>query len=254
MKKFSEAVDRRLTFLFLITLLAVLCVAAVAPVAIDARRRSEKAVVKSAVDGEVMQKLSAAVAYAYGHSFSTSLQGEVKANVFGIAYSQKVSGSRTVDGDKFSERAESVSVLVKAGLIKSYDGKDYTVSTGKYKKKKFEYGESQVLNYDDYLSAYGKPHIGLVKYELDGAVTHCAIDGDVVVIELEPVRATEFVRNEVRSTLGGKEYPKYDKVTIELRLDGEKPVSVTAKEKFRIDKFGETTCYAEYTETFDFGD
>lgn len=231
-------------------LLIVLMAAAIVPAA---RRARSVEVAAENVSGEAVQKLFAADAYARSHEFTTTLDGIIKARVFGVPYSQRVSGGRVVRGDEFTDLAESKSVLVKAGLIRKYENGVYSVAKGKYKKKSFVYDDVKKYDRAGYEAAYGKPCTGLVKYELDGAISEARknADGSYTYV-LDSRRATEFSRNEVKTALGSKSYPTYESVTVILYVDGERPVKATVKEKFRVDKFGGTACTAEYTETFEF--
>ena len=106
---------------------------------------------------------------------------------------------------------------------------------------------------EDYIAAYGKPFIGLIKYELDGAVisSRKIADGEYEY-ELDPSRATVYAKNEVRTTIDAKSFPEYRSVSFVLVTDGDRPVEVTTREKFKVDKFGGTTCTAEYKERFYF--
>lgn len=186
-------------------------------------------------------------------AFETSMTGAVKARVFGLPITQRVTGGRTVDGENFCERAESVSAFVKAGMLRECREGTLGAVRGAYKHKRFEYGKVQPLSRDSFIETYGKPNTALVKYELEGAVISAETIGENTYrYVLDPTRATAYCRNEVRTLLGSKSYPKYESVEFTLVTDGEFPLSVTVKEKFEADKFGGTKCSAEYTEVFTF--
>ncbi|MDE7107795.1 MAG: hypothetical protein K2O39_05670, partial [Clostridiales bacterium] len=115
------------------------------------------------------------------------------------------------------------------------------------------YNNEQPLSEKNYKARYGQPFTGIVKYKLENAVISATVVGDnVYKFVLDPSKATIYSRNEVKTTLGGKSYPKYSRVEFTHPTDSERPVKVTATEKFRVDKFGGTNCTAEYTEVFNF--
>ncbi len=219
-----------------------------------APRRETPEPVAANFDAEAERAFVACEAYVASHGFTTELTGTLKAKVFGVPYTQKVTGSRTVRGDDAVDVSESYSAFVKAGLRREKHGDRFLVSVGKYKKKKFNYGEPDELSKAEYALAYGKASTGLVKYEFDGAVISAAAGDEegVYVFSLDPKRATEFCKREVRTALEADEFPEYESVEITLRCVGDRPVSVTSRETFRIDKFGGTHVTAEYVETFVF--
>lgn len=241
-----------------IAVIVLLLISLMAASLLPAARRAKSAGIvayTAGVDSEAMQKLTASDAYARGHDFTTQMNGVIKARVFGIPYSQKVIGSRIVVGDEYTDIVESKSAFVKAGIKKTLKDGVYGVTHGEYKKDKFVYGAAKTFNADEYQEAYGKPFTGIVKYELSGAVTEAKKNADgTYTFVFEPKRATAYSRNEVKTTIGSKNYPEYDSITLTLTVDGERPVKVTVKEKFRVDKFGGTHCTAEYTETFSFAE
>lgn len=246
------AVKRVAPIAIILLILIALTSAALLPVARRARTDST-ATAASSIDGEAMQKLTAADAYAQSHAFTTEMHGVIKARVFGIPYSQKATGGRVVSGDGFIDIVESKSAFVKAGMKKSYKDGVYTVARAEYKNKRFVYGAEKTYDSDAFEAAFGKPYTGIVKYEIAGAVTEAKKSGDnTYTFVFEPRRATVYSRNEVRTTLGGKDYPEYESIKLTLTVDGEKPVKATVTEKFRVNKFGGTNCVAEYTEIFDF--
>ncbi len=204
-------------------------------------------------DCDAERALNNCIAYCDGRDFDTALDGKVKARVFGIPYTQSVTGGRSVRGGDCHDTAESSSAFVKAAIKKEYVGGRYFVTLGDYKKKRFVYGEPQEMNAAEYIASYGKPCVGLVKYELGGAVieSKCLGNGEYE-FELDPSRATAYCRNEIKAALKSKSYPEYESVTLHLVADGEKPIKVTVTEKLRVEKFGGTFVTAEYTETFDF--
>ncbi|MCH5165291.1 MAG: hypothetical protein J1G01_02700 [Clostridiales bacterium] len=207
------------------------------------------------VDQEAMRVLGVCKAYAASNDFESSMNGKIKAKVFGIPYTQKIKGKRTVSGDNFCDVEESVSAIVKVGIKREcVDGK-YTASRGDYKNKKFVYKSGREYDKDGYVAAYGRPLTGIVKYELDGAIISAEqLSEDTFRYTLDARRATAYARNEVKTTVGGNEYPIYESVQFTLTFDGKRAVKIVSGEKFRINKFGGTNCTAEYTEIFDYKD
>ena len=207
------------------------------------------------VDQEAMRVLDVCKAYAENNDFESSMNGKIKAKVFGIPYTQKIKGKRTVSGENFCDVAESVSALVKAGIKREgVDGK-YTASRGDYKNNGFVYKSGREYDKDGYVAAYGRPFTGIVKYELDGAIISAEqLSEDTFRYTLDARRATAYARNEVKTTVGGDKYPEYASVQFTLTFDGTRAVKVVSREKFRIDKCGGTDCTAEYTEVFDYKD
>ncbi len=206
-------------------------------------------------DSDGIAKLNACTAYAAAHAFSTAMTGKITARVLGIKYTQKVSGGRTVDGDRFTDVAQSVSSLVKVALKREYDGDEYKIYHGEYrdKNKTFAFGDGKTVDKQQYVGLYGKPNIGVVKYAVDSSVMSVKKVGDNAYrFTLDPVRAAAYCKNEVKTTLGGKSYPRYSSIEFTLYFDGDKPIKVTSVEKFRVDKLGGANCTAEYTETFMF--
>ena len=201
-----------------------------------------------------MRILGCCNAYAAANDFTTTMTGMVKAKVIGVPYSQKIHGGRNVSRDgAFTEVAESSSPLVKAALKRERRDGKYYVSRGDYKNKAFHYNTEQPLSEKSYTAQYGQPFTGIIKYNVDNAIISATAVGDnVYKFVLDPAKSTLYSRNEVKTTLGGKTYPKYSRVEFTLTTDGDRPVKVTATEKFRVDKFGGTDCTAEYTETFHF--
>ena len=216
-------------------------------------RRTEATTYESTLDVEAMQALGAAGAYVAANDFETTMSGAIKAKVVGIPYTQKVHGKRTVSGDCFCDVAESTSALVKAAVKRERKDGGYYVSKGNYKCKSFSYPDGEKLSHDSYVKKYGQPFTGIVKYNLNNTILKAEkIGANKYVFTLDPAQSTLYSRNEVRTTLGGKSYPKYESVMFTLTTDGERPVKVTATEKFKIDKFGGTDCTAQYTEVFKF--
>lgn len=239
----------RLATVLLLALLACMSVLAFLP---TMRGRTRTVAARSA-DADAVAALNACRAYAAAHDFTTETVGVIKARAFGIPYSQKVTGGRKKCGAHCVEIAESRSALAKAALKKETDADSFLVTLGKYDGKKAVYGEPTELTREGYVAAYGMPNDGLFKYELDGAIISSEHVGDgVYKYTLDPTRAARFSRNEIKTTVGGKTYPDYGSIEITLYTDGERPLKTTVCEKFRVEKFGGTSCTAEYTETFRF--
>ena len=232
----------------LLIILAVFVAVAFMP-----RARAANATPSSAVDQKAVRALNNCAAYAASHDFETRMTGTVKARVFGIPYKISVGGGRVVEGGDLESTAESVSAFVKAGVKRrSADGKLFS-SKGTYKRKAFSYSEPQEYSYDEYVSKFGKPEFGLVKYELDGNIlTAEQLSDNTFRYTLEPTRAAKFSRNEVKTTLGTDKPPEYELIELTLEVDGDKPTRATVHEKFTVDKFGGTRCDAVYTEIFTF--
>lgn len=235
-------------------IIVILTGVAFLPSVIESRETSRAATVSSEVDAEAMRVLGCCNAYAAANDFTTTMTGTVKAKVVGVPYTQKIQGGRNVsrDGD-VTEVAESSSALVKAALKRERRDGKYYVSRGDYKNKAFRYNNEKSLSEKQYSAQYGQPFTGIVKYAMDNAVISATVIGDnVYKFVLDPAQSTLYSRNEVKTTLGSKSYPKYSRVEFTLTTDGDRPVKVTSVEKFRVDKFGGTNCTAEYTETFHF--
>lgn len=249
----SSEKSRKGLWLALLSALIIIVLAGVAFLPSLMNRRIEATTYESTLDSEAMQALGAANAYVAANDFTTTMNGSVKARVIGIPYNQKVYGKRTVSGDYFCDVAESVSALVKAAVKRERKDGSYFVSQGNYKSKAFTYSAATQLSHDNYVKQYGQPFTGVVKYKLDNAVLKAEkIGQNKYSFTLDPAQATLYSRNEVKTTLGGKSYPKYESVKFTLITDGERPIKVTATEKFKIDKFGGTNCTAQYTEVFKF--
>ncbi len=234
--------------------LVILTGVAFLPTVFARREMTRAATVSYEVDGEAMRVLGCCNAYAAANGFTTTMTGTVKAKVVGVPYTQKIHGGRTVGRDgTFTDVAESTSALVKAALKRERRDGKYYVSRGDYKNKAFRYDTEKPMSEKNYMARYGQPFTGIVKYKLDNAIISATVVGDnVYKFVLDPAQSTIYSRNEVKTTLGGKSYPKYSRIEFTLTVDGERPVKVTSTEKFRVDKFGGTNCTAEYTETFHF--
>ncbi len=232
--------------LFVFSALAFLPVFRAAPV---------PSVASESLDNDAMRAINNAAAYVESNDFITELHGVIKARVFGIPYSQKVSGGRSVRGDEYTDVAESMSAFVKAAIKKEARGGAYFVTHGDRDGKSFSYGEPTELSRSDFVAAYGLPVTGLCKYRLDGAIVGAECAGEnIYKYTLDVDRATEYCRNEIKTALGGKSYPEYESIELTLYTDGERPVRLDITEKFRVDKFGGTRCSAEYSETFVYAD
>lgn len=207
----------------------------------------------SAIDPEAIRVLNCCKAYAAVNDFSTKLDGSIKAKVYGIPYTQAVSGTRTVEGEEFCFVTESASAFVKAGMKKQCENGEYSVTNADYKSRAFVYGAPKKFNRDKYVATYGKPSTGLVKYELEGSIISAErVDGDTFRFVLDARRATRYSRNEVRTILGGKSFPEYEAVEFTLTVDGERAVKITSIEQFTVDRMGGTHCTAQYTEVFEY--
>ena len=203
------------------------------------------------LDAEAMAALTRCVDYAAENGFTAKLTGKVKARVCGIPYSQSMSGERTVHGDDFTQTAESKSALVKAALKRGCSCGKYTAAQGTYKSGGFVYETPAELDRDRYVAAYGLPFTGIVKYDLDGAITDAErIDENTYRFTLDVAKATEHSRCEVKTLLKSGEYPEYSSAEFTLVTDGTRAVKITSNEKFVVQKFGGTSCDAEYTEVF----
>ncbi len=235
-------------------IIIILAGAAFLPTVLASRETSQAATVGCGGNEEALSALDCCNAYTAKNDFTTTMTGTVRAKVIGIPYSQRIHGGRTVCCDgTFTDVAESTSALVKAALKRERRDGKYCVSRGDYKNKAFRYDTERALPEKNYIEQYGKPFTGIVKYDLDGAVISATTVADnVYKFVLDPDIATRYSRNEVKTTLGSKSYPKYTSVEFTLTTDGERPVKVTATEKFRVDKFGGTDCTAVFTETFKF--
>ncbi|MDE6401127.1 MAG: hypothetical protein K2L54_00775 [Clostridiales bacterium] len=224
---------------------------------LPAVRNSQKAAPVSAggMDGEALRVLESCRAYAAVNDFQTEMNGKIKAKVFGVPYTQNIHGTRSVRGEDFTDVTESVSALVKAGIKREGINGKYSAVRGDYKNKSFVYGVPTQCERDEYIAAYGMPATGLVKYKLDDSIIVAEQVGENVFrYVLDVRRATQYSRNEVKTTLGGKSYPEYESVEFTLTIDGDRAVKITSTEKFRIDKFGGTHCVAQYTEVFNYSD
>ncbi len=234
---------------FLIVLLTVFIVIAFIPSA-----RTANATPSTAVDREAVRVLNNCRAFAAAHNFETQMSGTIKARVFGIPYKITASGGRTVKDGNLESVAESVSAFVKAGVKRQVkDGKLYS-SNATYKRKSFSYAEPQEYSYGDYVSKFGKPDTGLVKYELDGNILSAEKTSDTTFRFTLEQRAAKYSGNEVKTTLGVDKPPEYELIELTLDTDGDKPKRVTVHEIFTVDKFGGTRCDATYSETFTFKD
>lgn len=236
------------------TLIIILAIVSFVPT-VFTKTRTEATSSMNELDAEAMRVLGCCNAYAAANTFTTTMNGSVKASVIGVKYTQKIHGRRAVDNKNqtFTEVAESVSALVKASLKRERNGDEFYVSRGNYKNKSFTYGEAEKLSKTGYIAQYGKPFIGIVKYNLDGTViTAEQVSPNTFRYVLDPSRSTMYSRNEVKTTLGGKSYPEYSQIEFTLTVDGDRPIKVTCSEKFKINKFGGTTCTAEYNEIFKF--
>ncbi|MCH5156018.1 MAG: hypothetical protein J1F69_05360 [Clostridiales bacterium] len=241
--------------LVLAVVIAALIGIAFVPTILEKRTKTEATSAESSVDAEAMRVLGCCNAYVAVNSFKTTMNGSVKAKVMGVPYTQKIHGGRAVDASSgdFSDKAESKSALVKAAIKRERRSGEYYVSRGEYKNKAFKYNSEKTLSKNGYISQYGQPFTGIVKYNLENAVISAkAVSKNVYKFVLDPARATVYSRNEVKTTLGGKSYPTYKTVEFTLTVDGDRPVKVSSTEKFRINKFGGTDCTAKYTETFSF--
>lgn len=240
--------------LALAVIIVILTGVAFLPTVFAKRETSRAATIGYDVDAEAMRVLGCCNAYAVANDFSTTMTGSVKARVVGVPYTQKIYGGRTVGRDgAFTDVAESKSALVKAAIKRERRDGKYYVSRGDYKNKAFRYNAEQPMSEKNYTAQYGQPFTGIVKYRLENAVVSAMAVGDnVYKFVLDPAQSTLYSRNEVKTTLGGKSYPKYSYVEFTLTVDGDRPVKVTTVEKFRVDKFGGTDCTAEYTELFSF--
>lgn len=244
--------NKRRSVLTTVVLLALLACMSVLALLSTLRGRPSAVAARSA-DADALAALNACRAYADAHDFTTDTVGTIKARAFGIPYSQKVTGGREKCGAHCVEIAESRSALAKAALKKETDADGFFVTLGKFDGKKAVYGAPTELTRESYIAAYGMPNDGLVKYELDGAIVSSEHVGDgVYKYSLDPTRAARFCRNEIKTTVGGKTYPEYGSIELTLYTDGERPLKLTVCEKFRVEKFGGTSCTAEYTETFRF--
>ena len=207
------------------------------------------------VDHDAVRVLNNCAAYAASHDFETSMTGTVKAKVFGIPYKITVDGHRTVEDGNLESVAESVSAFVKAGVMRRVEGGKLYSANGTYKNRCFTYSEPREYSFDDYVASFGKPDLGLVKYELNGNVVSAEkVSPTSYRFTLDPNRAARYSRNEVKTTLGTDKLPDYELIEISLEVDGNKPTRVTVHETFSVDKFGGTRCDASYTETFTFKD
>lgn len=207
----------------------------------------------NSIDPEAIGALDSCRAYAADNDFSTVLDGSIKAKVFGIPYTQTVSGKRVVHGEKFCEVAQSSSALVKASFKKQCENGEYSVVRGDYKKKAFVYGTPQKFSRDRYVESYGMPPTELVKYELDNSIISAEkVNDNTFRFVLDVRSATKYCRNEVRTILGDKSYPKYEWVEFTMTVDGGRAVKIISREKFKIDKMGGMNCTAQYTEVFEY--
>ncbi len=204
-------------------------------------------------DVEAMRALGDACAFAARNDFSVKTSGEIKAKAFGIPYTQRVKGGRSVKGGVFSEYAETTSAFVKSAFRKKSVAGGVEVSRGEYKGKKFVYGKPKLMSRENYEKTYGKPATGIVRYEIDGTVKRAEkIKDGVYKYTLNPKSAAMFTRNEVKTLTKSKKHPVYESVSFTLYLDGDRPVKVCSKEVFRADLCGGLRCTATYTENFDF--
>lgn len=207
------------------------------------------------LDPEAMRVLGDVCAYTAKNDFSVKLNGEIKAKVFGIPYTQRVRGERGVSGGVYSERAESKSAFVKSAFKRRSTDGGIEVARGEYKNKKFEYGKPKLMKLDEYEKAFGRPVVGIVRYELDGTVKQAVkVKDGVYKFKLNAKQAARLSRNEVKTLTDCKSHPVYESVSFTLYADGDRPVKICSREVFRIDICGGLRCTATYTETFDFSE
>jgi len=249
MDKKSERIKKALPTALIVVFIAILIAAAF----VFGGGAGVTTASESAVDPEAVRVFNAARAYLSSRDFETGMTGTVKARVFGIPYTQKVRGSRAVKDGVYTDTAESASAFVKTAVRKTVTGDEYSVAHGDYKRKQFVFGTSEPVCREDYVAAYGKPNTGLIKYEADGAIVKAVKESDdVYTFELDPTRAATYCRNEIKTALDTESYPDYSLIKFTLFTDGERPVKITACEKFRVDKMGGIDCTVEYTETFEY--
>lgn len=202
-------------------------------------------------DPEAVRTLAHCERYAAESEFTADMNGTVKARLCGIPYKQGISVKREVTKDGFTEKMESVSAFVKAALRRGCDGGKYTVSRASYKQKRFVYAEPTEMTREQYVAAYGMPNNALTKYVTNGTLLSATrVDEHTFRYVLDPDRATELSRNEVRTLLSSAAYPKYRSVELTVTVDGDRATKTVAVEKFSVDKFGGLDCTATYTETF----
>ena len=231
----------------LLATLAIFIAIAFAPSA-----RAANATPSSGMDADAVRALNNCCAYTSSHDFETSMSGTIKAKVFGIPYKITANGGRVVSDGNMTTTAESVSAFAKAGVKRKVEnGKLYSY-TGTYKRKSFNYSSPTEYSYSEYVSRFGKPELGLVKYELDGNVISAVKLSDTSFRYTLDRRAAKYSANEVKTMLNTDNVPVYELIEITVDVDGNRPTRVSVHEIFTVDKFGGTRCDAVYTETFSF--
>ncbi len=250
-KKLKRALPALSVALLLITLVVI---ALLPPINVRPAAPVAAANDRNKLDAEAMRVLGDVCAYTSCNDFTVKMNGEIKAKAFGIPYTQRVHGGRSVIGGVYSEHAESKSAFIKSAFRrKSADG-GIEVSVADYKNKKFVYRKPKLMKLDAYEKKYGRPNIGIVRYELDGTVKQAVkVKDGVYKYKLDQKPATRYSRNEVKTLTDCKSYPAYESVSFTLYVDGTRPVKISSREVFRIDVCGGLRCTASYVETFDFG-
>lgn len=194
-------------------------------------------------------------------SFSASTEGTCSTQVLFFSYNQQIRSERTVTADAMFSQSVSLSSLVRVGVQQYFQGNTILVRSGEVSSMDDVVWaeEPTSVTQKAYRAAYGNTPRTFSNYRIDGETVLSvrldpSSDGELTVVcELDPATsATEYAKQVM--TMGGlNELPVFHSVTLTVTMDNSfRPLRVHYQETYdiSIDLLGNTTCKADYTETF----
>lgn len=194
-------------------------------------------------------------------SFSASTDGTCSTQVLFFSYNQQIHSERTVTADAMFSQSVSLSSLVRVGVQQFFQGNTILVRSGEVSSMDaVVWAETPTsVTQKAYHDAYGNTPRSFSNYRIDeetvlSARLDSSSDGELTVVcELDPAASTAEYAKQVKTMGGLNGLPVFHSVTITVTMDGSfHPIRVHYQETYdiSIDLLGDTTCKAEYTETF----
>ncbi|MDR2201298.1 MAG: hypothetical protein LBP26_00815 [Clostridiales bacterium] len=186
--------------------------------------------------------------------FSSSTAGTVTAKVALIAYKQNVSGLRVKKDSAVFHEALSSSALKSVAVQKFVSGNVRLNRVGAVKKDSVSWGAVTELTERGFNSLYGIAPFEICNYAVsDDTVTDYGVaDGEYYLV-LNPAKAAEYYKYEMRNMGGASDYPEFSSIRLSFTIDENwvvQTLKVRESYKIAIGGLGDAACDAVITQTF----
>ena len=193
-------------------------------------------------------------------SFTTQSQGETVTKVAFASVSQKIKGSRVINGTEVYKENVSHSSFRSVGTRLFIKGDNYVVhnadKVSSVNEVTWEKAAGRISK-DSFLEKFGYVPNSVTSYILtDETILSAKFLGEQNGIysfryELDPIKSTANLRLEMRTMAGNDSLPVFEKASITVRMDKTWQVTeVVTDSVYEVDMLGGVTCTESVVETF----